>query len=230
MEIGEFMIVGSYSQLVKIFLPEFWVTDEKTGKETRVKCTDMIKDPERIMKKEKIRFHIPRSVGAFNVTLNQPENIADKDLACYLTGDDIGQREDPEFVVSTETDCYGIASLAIKSDIQGMILQGLATGEASISEGDLKAQLKTAHENAVKISEHRCRRAAKKIVQGIKDQRQKDTEAGRGHFVPSPAEYLAAYFLAADETTDALAKKAVVDKFAGMMDQIEAKGAATLNR
>ncbi len=223
MEIGELMIIGAYSQLVKMFLNEFWVIDEK-GKETKVKNTDMVKDPERIYKQEKFWFHVPRSVGAFKVTINQPENVNDKDLVCFVTGDDIGQRIDETFESSTETDCYGISLLPLKSDVQGMILQGLATGETSFDEKDLKNQLKSAHEKAKEISEHRCKRAAKKLVQSIKDQRQKDTEANRGHYVPSPAEYLTAYFLAKDETEEAMAKKEVVDKFSGMMGQIEKKG------
>lgn len=234
------MIIGCFSPLVKIFLPYFWIpvvddkgrpvleADGKTPKEQKVTCTDILKNPTRIVEMETMRFHIPRSVGAFNMRLNRPVDLKDNNLAVYLTGDDIGQQIN--FGAHAETDCYGVAAIPLRPDVQGMLVASLASGgdDAEQMLAEEKKQAKDAHAQAILISEHRCIRAAKKIFSSMKQQRQIDKEANRGHYVPSPAEYLAAYYLAEQESEEAERMKAVVDQFSGMMDKIEQKGSALL--
>ena len=231
------MIIGCFSPLIKIFLPSFWVPvlDEKgqpvldehgKPKEKRVKQTELLQNPTRIVEDEQMRFEIPRSVGAYHMRLNRPVNLDDKNLAVYLTGDDIGQQLDEEFRIHTETDCYGVAAIPLRSDVQGMLVASLASGDGAAEQLLLeeRKQAKEAHDRAIKISHHRCVRAAKKMVAALKDQRQKDSESNRGSYVPSPSEYLAAYYLAEQESEEAEKMRAVVDQFSGMMDKIEQKG------
>jgi hypothetical protein len=238
MEVQEFMIIGCFTPLVKIFLPYFWtpVVDEKgkpvfekdgkTQKEKKVTCAELLKTPDRIIVDEPMRFLVPRSVGGFSLRLNRPLNVPDNNLVMYLTGDDIGQQIDYEYRIHTETDCYGVAGIPLQPDIQGMLVTSLAGG-GDDAEDLLRAEKATAlaaHKKAVEISKHRCIRAAKRMFHNMKTQRQTDKEANRGHYVPSPAEYLAAYYLAEQESKEAEEMKAVVDQFSGMMDKIEQKG------
>ncbi len=231
------MIIGTFSPLVKIFLPYFRVPVlDKSGKpildenglpkEIKVKQTELLSDPKRITKDEQMRFEIPRSVGTFSLRLNRPVDIKDINLSMYLTGDDIGQQLDPDFRIHTETDGYGVASIPLKADVQGMLVASLASGASDVEKllADEKKQAAEAHARAIKISQHRCIRAAKKMVAGLKDQRQRDREANRGSYIPSPSEYLAAYFLAEEESAEAERMRAVVEQFTGMMDKIEQKG------
>jgi hypothetical protein len=237
------MIIGCFTPLVKIFLPYFWVPDldakgvqkkDKEGNplEIRVTCNQMLKDPERILRDEPFRFHVPRSVGAFGMHFKRPTNVTDNNLVMWLTGDDIGQQIDPTFTISTETDAYGVALIPLRPDVQGALVTSLATGGADTADlfAKEREQALQAHEKAVRISKHRAERAAKHMVRTFRDQRQKDKEAGRGHYVPSPAEYLAAYYLAEQETEEAQQMQAVVTRFNDMMDKIEAKGVASIGQ
>ena len=244
------MIVGCFTPLVKIFLPYFWVpVMDKDGKpvferdaagkvvldrfgkpmpkEERITCNDLLKDAERIIRVEPMRFLVPRSVGAFSVALNRPTNCSDPNLVMYLTGDDIGQQIDPTWQVHTETDCYGMASIPLRPDVQGALISSLASVDLADTETILKDERETArrgHERAVAISEHRAVRAARHVVKHLKLQRQLDKEANRGHYVPSPSEYLAAYYLAETEKDEAAQMQQVVSQFGDMMDKIEQKG------
>lgn len=231
------MIVGCFTPLVKIFLPFFWVPvldengEPKVDKEgnpieKRVTCNDLLKDPNRVVLDEPFRFYVPRSVGSFGLHVNRPVNVPDRNLVMFLTGDDIGQQIDLTYEVSNETDCYGIAEIPLRPDVQGALVTSLALGGEDTTELLVKEKLqaKVAHEKAVAISKHRAERAARQLVRGFKDQRQKDKEANRGHYVPSPSEYLAAYYLAEKETEEANQMAAVVERFNSMMDKIEAKG------
>lgn len=233
------MIIGCFTPLVKIFLPYFWVPDlDKDGKqkvdkagnllEIKVTSNDLLKNAERIVLEEPFRFHVPRSVGAFGMHFNRPINVPDVNLVSWLSGDDIGQQIDPTFSISTETDAYGVALIPLRPDVQGALVTSLAggSGDTQVLFEKERDQAVAAHRKAVQISKHRAERAAKQMVRGFKDQRQKDKEAGRGHYVPSPAEYLAAYYLAEQETEEAAQMAAVVDRFNNMMDKIEAKGIA----
>lgn len=236
------MIIGCFTPLVKIFLPYFWVPvldadgkkvfedDGKTVKERKVTCNDLLKTPDRIVEDEEMRFLIPRSVGGFSMKLNKPLTVSDINLAMYLTGDDIGQQIDYEYRTHTETDCYGVADIKLSPDVQGMLVTSLASGSDDVEDlfAAEKATAIAAHKRAVEVSKHRCIRAAKRMFGSMKAQRQADKEVNRGHYVPSPAEYLAAYYLAEQETEEAERMKAVVDQFSGMMDKIEQKGLGVL--
>lgn len=229
------MIIGCFTPLVKIFLPEFYVLEkdakgqfvlDKDGKpkETKVTNVEVLKNPSRITQEETIRFLVPRSVGAFSVITGRPSNVTDLNLAMFLTGDDIGQQINDS--VHNETDCYGMAAIPIQADVQGALVASLATG-GDDADAIMKAEKKRAieaHVKAKEISHHRAVRAAKWLVNGVKEQRQKDKEANRGHFIPSPAEYLSIYYLAEQEKQEAEEMSAVMNQFAGMMDKIEAKG------
>ena len=231
------MIIGAFSPLIKIFLPYFWIPVlDKDGKpvldaegnatEKRVKQSEILSKPTRIIEDEILRFEVPRSIGAYHMRVGRPVNLEDRNLAVYLTGDDIGQQMDEDFRINTETDCYGIAAIPLKSDVQGMLVASLASGDESAEKllMDERKQAAEAHAQAKLISHHRCVRAAKRMVASLKDQRQKDREANRGSYVPSPSEYLAAYYLSEQESAEAERMRAVVEQFSGMMEKIEQKG------
>ncbi len=202
------------SPLAKIFQPEFTVVipgekGEPATYETVTRAM-LLKNPDRIHKKEQFSIKVERSVGTLIFKHGIPRVIVDPNIANWISGGPDGKR-------MQETDCYGIVKLPLTVEIEGAV--GYFVNKGQQPPNELQQAFDEAQRTAEEMSNERVMGAIRMIHSSVKEQMRLNKEAGLGMPEPSAVEFLCAYVLAAEEAKSSKERKKVTDKFTEMMNQ-----------
>lgn len=177
------MLIGCFSPLVKIFVPYYEVYEN--GKTKIVKQADLQDNFDLLFKEERFSFLVPRSSCDQRFIFGEPRNIADADLAQWLTGGESGEH-------NKETEWTGLAHLQMDPDVIGQMMAAAAMGQSS---SGLEAPMQSAREKAKLVSEARIMRQVRRVYENYVNQVSLNKEQSLGAPNFSVTEYLCSKLL-----------------------------------